>query len=128
MDRNEKILLTEKFVKQNLKGYDSGHDWWHIVRVRKLAKFINENEILADPFTVDITALLHDTADSKFAGSEIERGYLSIKEFLERSEMSDISNEVINVIKNVSFSSKNKMRIRMTICSGLYRMPTGSML
>ena len=65
-------------------------------------------EMLADPFTVDITALLHDSADSKFAGNEIEQGYLSIKDFLDRSEMSDISNEVIDVIKNVSFSSKNK--------------------
>jgi uncharacterized protein len=110
MNRNEKRLMTEEFVRQNQKGYDSGHDWWHIVRVRKLAKFINENEMLADPFTVDITALLHDTADSKFTVKEIERGYLSIKEFLERSEMSDISDEVISVIKNVSFSSKDKKK------------------
>jgi uncharacterized protein len=108
MNRDEQISLTEEFVRQNMEGYDSGHDWWHIVRVRKLAKFINENEILADPFTVDITALLHDTADSKFAGKEIERSYLSIKEFLDRSEMSDISDEVINVIKNISFSNINK--------------------
>ena len=110
MNRHEQISITEEFVRQNQKGYDSGHDWWHIVRVRKLAKFINENEILADPFTVDITALLHDTADSKFAGKEIERGYLSIKEFLDRSEMSDISEEVINVIKTVSFSSKDNKK------------------
>ena len=108
MNRNEQILMTEEFVRQNQKGYDSGHDWWHIVRVRKMAKFINEKEMLADPFTVDIAALLHDTADSKFAGKEIERSYLSIKEFLDRNEMSDLSDEVINVIKNVSFSSKNK--------------------
>jgi uncharacterized protein len=64
MNKTDQILLTEEFVKQNLKEYDSGHDWWHIVRVRKIASFINEMEMLADPFTVDITALLHDTADS----------------------------------------------------------------
>lgn len=108
MNRDEQISLTEEFVRQNQKSYESGHDWWHIVRVRKLAKFINENEQLADPFTVDITALLHDTADLKFAGKEIERGYLSIKDFLDRSEMSDLSDEILKVIKNVSFSSKNK--------------------
>jgi len=108
MNQTDIIIKTEHFVKACMKGYDSGHDWWHIVRVRKLAKFINGTEMLADPFTVDITALLHDTADSKFAGKEIERSYLSIKEFLDKSEMSDISYEVINVIKNVSFSSKDK--------------------
>ena len=43
MNKAEQILMTEEFVRQRLKGYDSGHDWWHIVRVRKLAKFINEN-------------------------------------------------------------------------------------
>jgi len=62
MNRDEQILMTEEFVRQNLDGYDSGHDWWHIVRVRKLASFINDMELLADPFTVDIAALLHDTA------------------------------------------------------------------
>ena len=70
-----KIFMTEEFVRENMKGYDSGHDWWHIERVRKLAQFINETESLADPFIVDITALLHDTADSKFAGGNNEQGY-----------------------------------------------------
>src|SRR5450759_5696361 len=108
MNRNEQIFMTEEFVRQNQKGYDSGHDWWHIIRVRKLALFINENESLADPFTVDITALLHDTADSKFASGNIERGYELIGDFMEKGGMSDIKDQVLNVIKNVSFSNKNK--------------------
>ena len=108
MTIEQQILLTEEFVKQNLKGYDSGHDWWHIVRVRKLALFINEMELLADPFTVEITALLHDTADSKFAGRDNEQSYLLIKDFLDSNGMSDIKDKVMNVIKNVSFSSKHK--------------------
>jgi len=100
--------LTEEFVRQNLKGYDSGHDWWHIVRVRKLASFINDMELLADPFTVDIAALLHDTADSKFADGDNEQSYLRIRDFLDSKGMSDIRDKVIHVIKNVSFSSKHK--------------------
>src|SRR5674476_204435 len=108
MNRDEQISLTEEFVRQNLKGYDSGHDWWHIVRVRKLASFINDMELLADPFTVDIAALLHDTADSKFAGGDNEQNYLRIRDFLDSKGMSDIRDQVIHVIKNVSFSSKHK--------------------
>lgn len=108
MNQNDKILLTEEFVKSNLKGYDSGHDWWHIVRVRKLAQFINEMETLADPFIVDITALLHDTADSKFSGGDNDHGYKMIGDFLDNSEMSGIRDQVLNVIKKVSFSSKEK--------------------
>ena len=108
MNRNDIILLTEDFVRQNLKGYDSGHDWWHIDRVRKLALFINEEETLADPFILEITALLHDSADSKFAGENSEQGYLLICDFMDKCGMSEIRDQVLNVIKNVSFSIKNK--------------------
>jgi uncharacterized protein len=108
MKRDDQISMTEEFVRQNMKGYDSGHDWWHIVRVRKLASFINNMELLADPFTVDVTALLHDTADSKFAGRDNDQSYILIKDFLDGCGMSDIRDQVMKVIKNVSFSSKNK--------------------
>lgn len=108
MNKTDQILLVEEFVKQNLKEYDSGHDWWHIVRVRKIASFINEMEMLADPFTVDITALLHDTADSKFAGDNIDNGYLMIGEIMDKYEMPEIRDHVLDVIKGVSFSSKDK--------------------
>ncbi len=106
MNRNDQIKLTEEFVRQNLKGYDSGHDWWHIERVRKLALFINEMEVLADPFVVEITALLHDSADSKFAGENSEQGYLLISDFMEKCGLSEIKDQVITVIRNVSFSNK----------------------
>ena len=106
MNRNDQIKLTEEFVRQNLKGYDSGHDWWHIERVRKLALFINEMEVLADPFVVEITALLHDSADSKFAGENSEQGYILISDFMEKCGLSEIKDQVITVIRNVSFSNK----------------------
>jgi uncharacterized protein len=108
MNRNDQILMTEEFVGQNLKGYDSGHDWWHIERVRRLALFINEMEQLANPFTVEVTALLHDTADSKFSGGNSEAGYALIGDFMTKAGMAEIRDEVLIVIKNVSFSNKNR--------------------
>ena len=107
MTSKEIISKTEEFVKQNLKGYDSGHDWWHIERVRGLAKVINEEETLADPFTLDIAVLLHDSADSKFAGEDIEKGYARISEFMCGNCLTEIKDQVLEVIKNVSFSKKN---------------------
>ncbi len=106
MDKEEQIINTEEFVKANMKGYDSGHDWWHIVRVRNLAMFINEMELLADPLTVEITALLHDIADSKFAGDSA-KGYLLISDFMDKNGLSSIREQVINVVKNILFSSKS---------------------
>jgi uncharacterized protein len=108
MNKQDQILITEKFVRQNMKGYDSGHDWWHIERVRNLALFINKMEELADPFTVEITALLHDTADSKFSGGNSELGYSAIDDFMDECELTEIKEQVLTVIKNVSFSSKDK--------------------
>jgi len=105
MRRDEQIMLTEEFVRHNMKGYDSGHDWWHIERVRKLALYINEKEAMGDPFLVDLTALLHDTADSKFASDNPEPGYVMISDFMKKNGMSDISKQVLAVIKRISFSS-----------------------
>jgi uncharacterized protein len=56
---------------------------------------------------VEITALLHDTADSKFAGENKEQCYQLIDDFMEMIGMSDIKDRVTAVIKKVSFSSKN---------------------
>jgi len=111
MDRNDQILMTGEFVKQNLKGYDSGNDWWHIIRVRRLALFINEMEALADPLIVEITALLHDSADSKFAGEKSGQGYLLISDFMDKCGLSEIKDQVITVIRNVSFSNKQNSGI-----------------
>ncbi|MFA5819097.1 MAG: HD domain-containing protein [Bacteroidales bacterium] len=107
MNRDEVIKMTEEFVKQNLKCHDSGHDWWHIERVRKLALFINEQEAIADPFTLEIAALLHDSVDSKFAGDNFEQGYVIIGEFLDKTGLTKTKEQVIGVIRNVSFSNKN---------------------
>jgi uncharacterized protein len=108
MKRKELIERTEEFVRHNLKDYDSGHDWWHIERVRRLALYINDKERFADPFIVDITALLHDTADSKFSDGSPESGYSVIRDFMTNNEMSEICDRVLNVIKNISFSNKTK--------------------
>lgn len=107
MNGNDQILMTEQFVKQNLEGYDSGHDWWHIERVRKLSKYINEKELfIADPFTLDIAVLLHDTVDSKFMKESSDNKYIIIENFMENSGLGLIRDQVIEAIKNVSFSNK----------------------
>ena len=70
--KNEALLKeTETFVKSVLQGDSSGHDWWHIHRVRKLALMIAKSE-RADLFLVELAALLHDVDDWKLAGNEEE--------------------------------------------------------
>jgi uncharacterized protein len=107
MNIDEKIKCTEVFVRQRMQGFDSGHDWWHIERVRRIAKYINAKESLADPFILDISALLHDTVDSKFRKDDSDKLFRIIEEFLDNAGMDNIKNNVIEVIRNVSFSNKN---------------------
>jgi uncharacterized protein len=106
MNREQVIRNTEEFVKSRMAGYDSGHDWWHIERVRNLCKYINEHESIADPFTLEIAALLHDTADSKFNKGELSEGYKIISEFIQQQGLDSIKDQVTNAIMNVSFSNK----------------------
>ncbi len=108
MKATRKIIATENFVKDKMKDYDSGHDWWHIERVRKIAHYINKEEKIADGFILEIACLLHDIADSKFANGNIEHGYSQISDFLDKSGISEIRDHIIEIIRNVSFSTINK--------------------
>jgi uncharacterized protein len=108
MEREDIIESVEEFVKKRISDYDSGHDRWHIHRVRRLAEYINEKELFpADPFTLDIAVLLHDTADSKFQKHGSEIGYEIIEEYMDSAGLSGIRDQVVEAIKNVSFSNKN---------------------
>jgi uncharacterized protein len=107
MNREKQIYLTEQFTKATVADYDSGHDWWHVTRVRKMALYINSREETADPFILEIASLLHDSADSKFSDDNTEKRYGDIQNFMSEAGMSEISVRVLEVIKNVSFSNRN---------------------
>lgn len=67
--RKETVLQAERWVKEKLQGDSSGHDWWHIERVRRMAlRLAGENG--ADPFVCEMAALLHDLADGKLFADE----------------------------------------------------------
>lgn len=64
MGKQDLIERTEKFVQEILEGDSSGHDWWHVHRVRKLAMALGKREG-ADLLIVELAALLHDVDDWK---------------------------------------------------------------
>ncbi|MEK5319096.1 HD domain-containing protein [Paenibacillus sp. FSL L8-0644] len=63
------IQKAEPFVQQQLAHDHSGHDWWHIDRVRKLSLKIAAKEG-SDSFICELAALLHDVADEKLNDSK----------------------------------------------------------
>lgn len=84
-----------------MKG-DAGHDWAHVDRVRRNALYIARKE-RADPFVVELAALLHDVADWKFHEDESAGGKIA-RAFLEEQKVSDaVVGEVCFIVDNVSW-------------------------
>jgi uncharacterized protein len=71
VQQNRLIKATENYVRNHFESESSGHDWWHIYRVRNMAIKIAEKEG-GDLFVVEMAALLHDLDDWKLsdAGQE----------------------------------------------------------
>jgi len=103
MNKQQIIDQTSDFVKTTLVNAEGGHDWWHIYRVWKLSKHIAKTENV-DMFVVELGALLHDIADSKFFDGDEEIGPRKAKEFLHSLNVDEeFITHVENIISNISF-------------------------
>jgi len=101
------INKTITFVKSKLENAEGGHDWFHIERVYKNALLIAKDEV-CNITVVQLGALLHDIADSKFHDGDETIGPETARKFLERENVSsEITNHVINIIENISYKGGN---------------------
>ena len=99
------IAATIEFVKETLADAEKGHDWLHVERVYKNAKAINEEE-RANGLIVQLAALLHDIADSKFHNGNEELGPQLAGDFLRGQGLPDeVIYHVQQIIRNLSYSS-----------------------
>jgi uncharacterized protein len=106
MTAQEIIVQTIDFVKTTLQGAEGGHDWWHIARVWSLAKTIAEKEAAANIFVVELAALLHDIADSKFHGGDESIAPKKAADFLATLGVAPaIIAQVVYIINNISFKN-----------------------
>jgi len=105
MDNLVLIDKTVVFVKQTLKDAEGGHDWWHIHRVWNNARLIAQTE-QADALTVELAALLHDIADSKFHNGDEEIGPQTAGSFLSSINVdAETIQHVQQIIRHISFKS-----------------------
>lgn len=99
------IDQTVNFVRNTLQSAEGGHDWWHINRVWNNAKQIAKTED-ADLLIVELAALLHDIADSKFHNGDEEIGPKTAGEFLTSINIdAQTIDHVQQIIRNISFKS-----------------------
>lgn len=102
MEKETIIQKTEHFVKEKLADDASGHDWWHIERVRRLGGYLAKQEG-ADVFIVEMAALLHDIADEKIAGSE-ESGLHTVQQWLRQLPIAQaVYEHIVSAISTVSY-------------------------
>jgi uncharacterized protein len=103
MNTTNLIDTTIVFVKETLAQAEGGHDWFHIERVYKNALLIAASEN-CDLEIVQLGALLHDIADSKFHNGDETIGPKTARTFLEAQNVSsETIDHVIAIIENISF-------------------------
>lgn len=103
MSTTNLIETTIQFVKATLAQAEGGHDWFHIERVFKNAVLIAASEN-CDLEIVQLGALLHDIADSKFHDGDETIGPRTARTFLESEKVAPATiDHVIAIIENISF-------------------------
>jgi uncharacterized protein len=96
---------VEDFVKKQLYNEGSGHDWWHIDRVRKNALRIGAAEN-ANIYVVELAALLHDLIDDKLS-EDVKLQINDVEELLIHMEIDrKVVASVMNIIQIISFRKK----------------------
>ncbi len=109
MESNRQLLIHKcvEFVKSELSEGEKGHDWWHIERVWRTARLIARTEPV-DHFVVEMAALLHDIADSKFYAGDEEIAPQKAAAFLKSLGVDPlIAEHVVQIIRNISFKGGN---------------------
>lgn len=103
MQHQELIQSVKEQVKQLFEGEGTGHDWFHIDRVRRNAIFIAEKEGACLEI-VELGALLHDIADHKFHSNNLKIGPDRAKELiLVNGATEELAERISTIVSEVSF-------------------------
>ncbi|MEH7109435.1 HD domain-containing protein [Bacillus sp. JJ1764] len=101
------IKQTEEFVRHELSEDSTGHDWYHVDRVRRNALHICKEEQAGDLFIVEMAALLHDIPDEKINES-IEKGEQKLENFLQSISLTaGEKSQIKQIISTISFKGGN---------------------
>ena len=103
MNQQTVIDAAIAHIQGVLKGDSSGHDWWHIYRVWRMAVRLGAAE-KADLYVVQLAALLHDIADWKFHHGDLTAGPKAAALWLDSQHVdSAIVTQVCEIIGQLSY-------------------------
>ena len=103
------IIAKALIFVQNFFAYDySGHDYFHTLRVFKLATHIAARE-KADVIIVQLAALLHDVDDRKLSPETCEQK-ANTRHFLSENHLPAVTIELIcQIIDEISYAGKDSV-------------------
>lgn len=85
---------------------EAGHDWQHTLRVLHLSETIALSEP-GNKTTIQLGALFHDIADSKFNDGNDDKGWQTAQTWMNQNDIEEITIEKItHLIKNISWHKK----------------------
>lgn len=103
MKYDSEIKYIADKVKAMFVGESTGHDWYHIERVRKLSVYIAQFENV-NLDVIQLGALLHDISDHKFNGGDLMKGGETAQKIMETFGIDkETQHAVIHIVNNVSF-------------------------
>jgi uncharacterized protein len=96
---NTILKRTEDYIRTYFENEGSGHDWWHIHRVRNMALKLAEKEG-GNLFLIEISALLHDLDDWKLNSVHESKTMKWLREI----NLNQVQVEsILEIIEQVSF-------------------------
>jgi uncharacterized protein len=97
------VRRAEAFARERMHGDGSGHDWWHVHRVRRTALRLAADE-RADPVVVELAALLHDVWDHKLHGGDSTVAPREVRRWLvEAGAEAVTADHVAEIVRDLSF-------------------------
>ncbi|QHE61925.1 phosphohydrolase [Rossellomorea vietnamensis] len=102
MERKELDRVID-YLKQEYIGESTGHDWYHLDRVRKQALRIAGEEQVSHTYIIELAALLHDVPDEKFVGEE--EGKKKLDDILMNLTLNE---EDMSLLKSIIYSISYK--------------------
>ncbi len=98
------------FLKIEYFGESTGHDWFHLDRVRKHAVRIAEGENLPYTYIIELAALLHDVPDEKFVKEE--EGKKKLDRILSTLSLTDKEMELLkSIIYSISYKGGHEAQL-----------------
>lgn len=111
MEKRSILSYARKYARDELQDDSTGHDWWHALRVSRMALKIAETTG-ADAFVCEMAALLHDIPDEK-RGVMVEKEAAALGKWMMEIGVDGISiDHIQEIISTMSFRGGGKPPMR----------------